>query len=369
MVQKKRKVLHFITGLEVGGAETMLLKTLPHLEGTFTNAVCCIKGRGLIGKKLIAAGIPVFYLDLSSPFDIGAIFRFHKIIKAFKPSILVTYLIHADLFGRVFGRIFGVKKIICSQRGALLQWEFLRIIDRLTKNLVTQYIVQTPTAQKELSAKLHLPKEKFTIIPNGIDTDFFDNLKPNPVLRESLGIKQADTVIICVANLYINKGHKYLLEAFEEVFRQYPNTHLILAGEGPERENITSQIDSYTSKSNIHLLGRRSDIPELLKISHIFALPTFYEGMSNAIQEAMASSLAIISTDISENKDLLTKGIDCLLVPVKDSEALKRALLELLENETLLNTLGNASHATILESFSIQKTAILWKQTFQKETN
>lgn len=362
----KKKILHLITGLEVGGAETALLKTLPLLQKDFTNIVCCIKGQGPIGKKLESANIPVFYLNLSSPFDIGCIFRFRKIIKEFEPSILVTYLIHADLFGRLLGRLFGVKNIICSQRGALLNWEFLRFFDRMTKFLVTQYVVQTQTAQKELSSKLHLPMEKFTIIPNGIDTHFFDNLIPNPTLRESLGIKETDTIIICVANLHTNKGHKYLLEAFEEVFEQHTDMHLILAGEGPERGNITSQISSYASQNNIHLLGRRSDIPELLKISHIFVLPTFYEGMSNAIQEAMASSLAIISTDIPENKYLLTPDIDSILVPTKDSESLKKAILRLLENPELRVALSKESHTTIQNSFSIQKTALKWEELFGK---
>ena len=363
----KKKILHLITGLEIGGAETALLKTLPLLQSDFENRVCCIKGYGPMGNKLEEAGIQVTYLYFDSIFDIPFLpLRFKKIINQFSPDILVTYLIHADLFGRIFGRFFGIQKIICSQRGSLLQWEFLRYADRLTKKLVTQYVVQTKTAQNMLSAKLHLSREKFTIIPNGIDTNHFDTTITSIPLKHSLGIKPDEKVVICVANLYSNKGHFYLLEAFEEVFKHHPKTHLVLAGEGPERENITSQIACYASKNNIHLLGQRTDIPSLLKLSHVFVLPTFYEGMSNAIQEAMASSLAIITTDIPENKDFLTHDRNAILVQVKNSLSIKKALLKLLGDPEFLNKLGKTSQSTVKDLFSIQETSLKWKNLLNK---
>ena len=134
----KKKILHLITGLEIGGAEMMLLKTLPRMQEDFDNRVCCIRGHGPIGKKLEKAGVPVYYLNLKNIFDLGIILRFKKIIKEFQPKILVTYLIHADLFGRIFGRIFGIKKITCSVRVKLVQWKYfpLLIIDGLTSFLV-----------------------------------------------------------------------------------------------------------------------------------------------------------------------------------------------------------------------------------------
>jgi hypothetical protein len=152
---KKKKILHLITGLEVGGAEKMLLKILPKIQNNFDNKVCTLLKDGPIGKDLRKAGIETYHLDFSVLNSIKSILIFRKIIKEFQPTILTTYLIHSDLFGRIFGRLFGIKTIICSQRGSLLNWEWLRVIDRLTKFLVTKYIVQTKTAKKELMKKLN----------------------------------------------------------------------------------------------------------------------------------------------------------------------------------------------------------------------
>ncbi len=363
----KKKILHLITGLEIGGAENALLKTLPLLQDNFENVVCCIKGYGPIGEKLEQAGIQVTYLHLRSIIDIPLLpFRFRKVVRQFSPDILVTYLIHADLFGRIFGRIFGIQNIICSQRGALLQWEFLRSIDRFTKKLVTQYVVQTKTAQKHLSFTLALPEEKLTVIPNGIDVSFFQSQQKDLHILEKLNIPQDASIIICVANLFVNKGHRYLLEAFERLFRQKQNLYLLLVGDGPERDSLISQKETYVSKEHILLLGKRSDVPKLLKLARIFVLPTFYEGMSNAIQEAMASSLPIISSDIPENKDLLTHNVDSLLVPVKNSQMIFDALLAILTDPKTETSLKHNSLTTIKERFSIEKTCQQWTSLFEK---
>ena len=360
---EKKKILHLITGLEVGGAEMMLLKTLPKLQEDFDNRVCCIRNRGPIGERLEEAGIPVFFLDLNSILDFGAIFRFRNIIKKFGPNILVTYLIHADLFGRIFGRLFGVKKIVCSQRGKLLHWEFLRLADRLTKYLVTKYIVQTETAQEELMKKLHLSKEQFKIIPNAIDTKDFTFEMNREKKRAELSLKSDDIVITCVSKLRRGKGHNYLLEAFEQLRhyserRQKSHTNrrfkLLIVGDGEQKEILLKQIESYKSKSNILFIGNRNDVKELLRISDIFILPTLGEGMSNALLEAMASGLPVITTDIPENNELIKNGKTGILVPIKDSDSLAKAIEDLLSDGERRKNLSENSKRNISEYFDVR---------------
>lgn len=342
----------------------MLLKTLPRLQNTFDNRVCCIRGHGPMGKRLENAGIPVFYLNLRPISIFVSIFRFRSIIKDFRPDILVTYLIHADLFGRLFGRLFGIKKIICNQRGKLLQWEFLRIVDYATKSLVTKYIVQTKIAQRKLMQKLRLPKERFMVIPNAIDTEEFNFGMDRGKKRAELSLASDDIVITCVSKLRRGKGHKYLLEAFEQLRhyserRQKSHTNrrfkLLIVGDGEQKEILLKQIESYKSKSNILFIGNRNDVKELLRISDIFILPTLGEGMSNALLEAMASGLPVITTDIPENRELIKDERTGILIPPKNAAALAEAISFLAADPQKQKLISRNAESAIFEKFDLQR--------------
>lgn len=352
MTTKRHKVLHLITGMEVGGAEKMLLRIVPRMEREFENRVCVIKNRGQLGPELEQTGIPVVYLDLKSPFNLQPILRFRRLAAEFKPDVLVTYLIHADLFGRICGRAFGIKRIVCYQRGSLLNWKFLRTFDRLTKSLVTKYIVQTKTAKEELKAALKISGEKIAVIGNAIDIKAFDFHIDKAAKKRELGINPNNKTIVCVGNLREGKGHEYLLDAFEEVFsKRFSGINLLIAGGGQKKKQLAEQIKPFTSQANIHFLGTRDDVHEILKISDLFVLPTLYEGMSNAIMEAMASKTAVITTDIPVNAELA--GDTAVLVPVKNSGKLAEAMEMLLISDSLRNGLAQRAYNKITSQYSL----------------
>ncbi|WP_420265982.1 glycosyltransferase [Candidatus Magnetominusculus dajiuhuensis] len=345
------KILHLITGMEVGGAEKMLLKLVPTMEGEFENRVCVIKGRGKLGAALQQAGIPVVYLDLHGPFDLRPILMFKRLADEFKPDILVTYLIHADLFGRLIGRALGIKRIVCYQRGSLLKWEFLRKFDRLTKSLVAKYITQTETVKEELKAALKIEGQKIAVIGNAIDLKTYDFEIDIAAKKRSLCINPDNKNIVCVGNLRQGKGHEYLLDAFEQLFRRFSGVNLLIAGDGQKRVDLTAQITHFTSKANIHFLGNRDDVHEILRISDIFVLPTLYEGMSNAVMEAMASKVAVITTDIPVNAELA--GDTAILVPIKNSGKLAGAIEVLLKDDTLREDLAARAYNKISSEYSL----------------
>ena len=179
---------------------------------------------------------------------------------------------------------------------------------------------------------------------------------PDIHLRESLSIKADNFIIICVANLHINKGHRYLLEAFETVYQEHPATRLLIVGDGVEYNNLKNQIKEFQSKNNITFLGRRTDVPELLKISDCFVLPTLFEGQSNAIMEAMASGLPIITTDIPENQALIDDKHSGILVPIKSSDELVHALQLVLSSKTYRESLGTTGKSFLGKKFTLIKT-------------
>lgn len=362
----KKIILHFINGLEVGGAETQLLRILPELEKYHENMVCCVQGHGPIGKLLEEKGIRVHYLDLKNIIDFSAIKKFRKIVRNYPPDIMVTYLIHADLYGRVLGKIFGIKKIISSKRGALLQWEWLSSFDQLTKKLINHCLVQTETAKKEWMNKLNLPEKKFTIIPNGIDVEKFRCKIGKKEKKNQLQIKENSTVITCVSKLRRGKGHDILLRAFEKFYQYDNDAILLIVGDGEKEEELKNSLADLESKNNIRFLGNRPDIAEILSISDIFALPTEKEGMSNAIIEAMVMGVPVITTDIPENRDLLENKKTGILIPVNDSYSLFENIKLLASDKILQEKISQNSKIEAENKFDVRIIARKLANFFEK---
>lgn len=340
----------------------MLLRTLPLLDN-FEHKVITLKEPGELAPRFISAGIPVDVARCHHLLNIPGAFRLRKLIREENPDVILTYLFHADIIGRLGLRHTTNAPIIPFLRTTYNHPKYLiaRISEWLTKPLVKRYLANSEAVKDFYIRNIGVHPEKITVIPNGIDVGYFDSIIPDQKLRESLGIKSSDFVIICVANLHINKGHRYLLEAFENVFKKHQNTRLLLVGDGTERNNLEKQTQGYASKNNISFLGRRVDVPQLLKISDLFILPTLFEGQSNAIMEAMTSGLPIITTDIPENKILIENNIDGLLVPIRNSLAIIQAVDQIKGNGELKKQLSIRSKETVSNSFSLEKISIKWQ--------
>jgi len=170
-----------------------------------------------------------------------------------------------------------------------------------------------------------------------------------------LGIDVKNVNVVCVSKLRRGKGHTFLLEAFEKVFAINKKLNLLIVGDGEEKGNLFKQVEGYTSKGNIYFLGDRRDVKEILKISDIFVLATEAEGMSNAILEAMASRLPIITTDIEENRELIENGKTGILVPVKRVDVLVSSINKLINDKELRKNLGENAKK-VIDKFDIKKT-------------
>lgn len=354
-------ILHLIVGLEIGGTEMMLLRTLPLLQEQYSNHVICLRGPGPIGEALQQKGIPVHYLRLRHSLDVTVIKQFGALIRRLRPDILVTYLIHADLFGRIVGRWYGVRRIVSSQRGSLLQWEFLRIVDRWTTVLVDFYTIQTEVAKRMLTTKLQLPSTKCRVIPNPLDPTPYGQRRARSSVK---GIPENGQIITCVSNLRQGKGHEYLLQAFEKIHAKYPTAWLVLVGDGEQRVNLMRQIASYDSRKCVLFLGERHDIPAILAVTDIFVLPTLAEGMSNALLEAMAARLPIVTTDIPENREIVEHNKTAWLVLPATVEPLVTALQNLLDNQVTRQRLGEHAYQRVVTYHAPARIVSLYQELF-----
>jgi glycosyltransferase involved in cell wall biosynthesis len=354
---KKPKILHLITDLGIGGAEMILIRTLPLLTN-FEHVICYFKIRdSVLVEKFEKIGIKVYPLRGKKFFFFKAILDFQRVVKSEKPDILVTYLIYADFFGRIFGRLFGIRKIICSILSSLDEKKYLPwlILNTVTSPLVTYFTTISESLKELYSKKWLISPKKIINIYTGINIEDFNKTVDISEKKEELKIPPKNYVIGCIGKLREEKGQKYLLEAIPKVLKVFPSLTLILVGGGNQRVPLEKLANDLGIKEKVLFLGDRQDVPEILKILDIFINPSFFEGMSIAILEAMASKCPIIASDIPPNREIVKNKKSGILVPAKDSRGLSEAIIGLLKNPDLRKKYGEETFSTAKTKFSIQE--------------
>lgn len=201
-----------------------------------------------------------------------------------------------------------------------------------------RHIVTTGNALRlQLIRDNHFPAARITSIPTGLDLKQFVPGNQAQV-RQELGLSQERFVIGIVATLRSWKGHAYLLEAIAALARN--DLHLLIVGDGPQRDNLEKQVKTLQLTENVTLTGNQENVVPWLQACDMFALPSYAnEGVPQSLMQAMACGVPVISTPVGSIEEIIQHQVTGLLVPPKDSVALARALELLLDDLNLRNTL------------------------------
>jgi glycosyltransferase involved in cell wall biosynthesis len=367
----KARVVHVISSLQSGGAENMLLRTLPPLnDDEFEQIVVTLFRQGELAPKLRKKGIKSVNIGLSSLADTRSMKKLKDEVSKYKPGLVITYLFHAHYIGRLYLQERISAPVIPFLRTTynFPRYVPVRLLERITKGLVRHYFANSEAVKDYYVKNMRVSPPKITVIPNGIDLTIFDRARASRVVRE-LNLPHRRFVISCVANLAQNKGHTFLLEAFEKMFQSNKNLWLLLVGEGREEKALKRQIERYVSRGHIKFLGRRHDVPDILAASDAFVLPTLFEGMSNAVLEAMAAGLPVVTTDIPENRAIITDGVNGFLVKKGDPQTIQDTLKKVIGDDRLRERVGREARAHIAEHFEISKVAQKWRRTMRRWTS
>jgi glycosyltransferase involved in cell wall biosynthesis len=167
-------------------------------------------------------------------------------------------------------------------------------------------------------------------------------------LRSELQLAPDDVIVGCVAVMRAQKGHRALIDAIEPLLKDRPQLHLVFVGGGsPVFEQVQSHIAKKGLQRQIHLLGVRQDVPNLLAGFDVFALATENEAMGTVFVEASGAGLAVVGTDVGGVSELIQDGVTGLLVPLHDQGALTSALEKLIDDPALRSKMGQAGQTLI----------------------
>jgi glycosyltransferase involved in cell wall biosynthesis len=199
-----------------------------------------------------------------------------------------------------------------------------------------------------------VPARKVSTIPNGVDLTRFGPAS-QAAARRALGLPGESTVVGTVGRLDPVKDQAALVRAFATLMGAYPEALLVLAGDGPCREELARLVAELGAGGRVRLLGECRDVPQVLAAMDLFVLPSLAEGMSNTILEAMAVGLPVVATRVGGNRELVDEGETGRLVPPGDPRALADAVAGYLDDAHVRGLHGKASRRRASETFALER--------------
>ena len=346
----KIKIAYIIDTIDyqMGGTEKQLLMLLDNLDPEkFETSICVFKPSPWILDH--QADYNIFYFNFDSffnPFNYYEWYKFIKFLKTERFDIIQTQFRDANILGVLGGLFAKVRTIISTRRnhGYWLNKTEIFILRFLNK-FVDGFIVNSHTIKKYVSTMEKLPPEKITVIYNGLETSFFPSVngRERAEIRKKFGIPQDISLGIMVANLRSVKGIDTFLISARKVIDQMPNTLFLLVGEGDERNELDELAMDLGIARNVNFLGRREDVPEILKMCDVGVLSSRSEGLANAIIEYMAAGLPVVCTNVGGNAEMVENMKNGIVVPSEDPDAMGEALLNIFTNLSLAEEMGSNS--------------------------
>ncbi|MCD6451704.1 MAG: glycosyltransferase [Acidobacteria bacterium] len=342
------RVLHIDTEREWGGGEEQLVLTVLGLaERGFDNLIVA-QPNSPLSFRAQEEGIPLYETRMRGEFDLAASLRIAGLVRKGKVAIIHAHTAHAAFIGFIAKKLSPDAKLIVHRRVALpIRFRF--------KYRSADMVVAISKPVSLVLREAGVPEERIRIIPDGIPFDFNIDLNNLSFLLDRLKVRGCYPIIGSIGRLSPLKGFRYLIEAAEEVVRNYPDAKFLIAGEGKGRGELEALVRRKGLTHSVRFLGFISNIYEFLSLVDIFVLPSLSEGLNTSLLKAMALGKPIIATRVGGVVDVITDGKEGVLIPPKDSSAIAKAVLALLSSKERAKEMGFEGRERARE-FSIEKT-------------
>jgi glycosyltransferase involved in cell wall biosynthesis len=347
------RVALLIDTLRPAGAEKQLVTLATGLERRrFAPRVVCLTDTGAYEATLRKAGVPVTLLGKRHKVGGLAFGRLRALLRREQPHILHTWMFTCNLYGRLAALGLPIATLASEVVADVTKSSVRLIIDRLLAPSTRAFYVNSTMVARFYHERCGIPLDKLVVIPNGVRVP--ELARVARVHRAGLGVRE-DAFVVCGAGrLFPQKGFDQLIEALGTPRLRARNVELIIAGEGPSRGTLESLAAAHGLADRVHLLGHREDLPSVFRAADAFVLSSLYEGMSNALMEAMALGLPCVVTPVEGVQELVVHEQCALVVEASASEPIAAALGRLLEDPALARRLGAAARDRMARSFSIE---------------
>jgi len=342
-----------ITDLDIGGVPLHLHRlALAMRDRGYHVAVVCLAPPGPIAERLQSDDIEVFSCHGRSGWDWRVMRRLKQLLVKTSPRIVHALLFHANLAVRLSARRAGIsaRRVLCEIQTVEVERLWHLTLDRWTYRRCRLTIGNSPSVIEHLSTQARIPRDRLQLVRGGVDMVWIEGA--TPIDLASIGLPHDTPLVLWVGRLDPVKGLDYLIDAFATISGSL-SAHLVLVGSGEMALSLRERIANAGLSSHIHLLGARDDVPRWLRRADLFVFPSRTEGLPNALLEAMACGLPVITTDVPGCRDLVTHKKTGWLVPFGDTVKLANAIDRLLSNRQLAAQLGLAARQEVEDNWNL----------------
>jgi glycosyltransferase involved in cell wall biosynthesis len=350
-----KRVLQIIPTLDRAGAEKqlcLLASGLPRDE--FDIHVCALTRGGPLAAELHAAGIPLVVIGKRWKLDPQAFWRLKQHVARLRPDLIHTWMFAANTYGFAAARACGVKNLVIGQRcvdpwKSRLQLALDGVLARRCRSVVVN-----SEGVRDFYVQHGTPAERIRVIANAVKVPDPPQTTRGQLLAE-LELPEGSRLMGFVGRLWPQKRVKDAIWAADLLKVIRKDTHLLIIGDGPQRDRLRRYRDQVRIGDQVHFLGARGDVARLMPHFDVLWSTSAYEGQSNVILEAMAAGVPVVATDIPGTRELVVAGTTGFLVPVGDRAAVARHTERLLNDRSLATRLSQAARERAQTEFSVAK--------------
>lgn len=321
--------------------------------------------------------IKIHHIDLDrNPFskqNITAYKQMVELIEKEKFDVIHCNTPIGGVLGRLCGKKAGVPKVIYTAHGFHF-YKGASFINRTVFKWTEMWMAKYTDAIITMNEEDYLAAQKFKLrndgkvyyVPGvGVESSFIKDAKPKrkEILNE-IEAEDDSILIISVGDLNKNKNNEVIIKALEMI--KNPKIHYLICGVGEKKEELLSLAKEFNIEKNIHFLGYRTDVPQLLKSSNIFVMPSYREGLSRSLMEAMSAGLPCIASKVRGNVDLIQEGVGGFLRDPDDSEGFAEAINRLALDKALREKM-KASNLKKIKKFDVENVKKEMKKIYESE--
>ncbi|HEB76091.1 MAG TPA: glycosyltransferase [Nitrospirae bacterium] len=350
------RICYVIGQLGRGGAERQLYELVRGINReVFSPVVVSLSSGGVWGEAFRRLGIDVIELPRRKNMELSRLFGLIRLLRAVKPDIVHTYLYSANSYGRIAAVLTGVPVIIASERSLPETGKDKKRCQVFTDRILAAFshgiVCNSRKAAETLVERYSFDPKKVFTVHNGIDADEFSRQAGGSGMRGGL------RVVGTVGRLHPSKNYRMFLDAAGIVLERADSVRVrfVIVGDGESRAELESYARDTGVADKVHFAGERSDVPALLKGMDVFVMTSRYEGLSNAIMEAMLAGLPVVATDVGGNGELVVDGETGFLCPPDDAGTVAERILYLLGNEEEAAQMGARGRERVMRDFSVER--------------
>jgi glycosyltransferase involved in cell wall biosynthesis len=327
-----------------GGAERFAVGLSTHLpRDRFQPWMCSTRStdEGAV-RALSEAGIPHLNLGRRRRWDAHRLAGLVALIKRERFDILHTHKFGSNVWGTLIGKACRVPVLVAHEHTWSYQGEPLRawLDGQVVGRLATRFVAVSTADATRMVARERVPAEKIVVMP----TAYVPSAeKPDRDLRVELGLGLQTPLIATIAVLRPQKRVDLVLEAYAQVLTSIPDAHLVIAGDGGSRPDLEARARELGLDGNVHFLGWRPDVDNILRVADVAASASDYEGLPLMMFECMATDTPLVATAVGGIPDVVEQGRTGLLVPRGDPGALAEGLVSLLTDRVRRNKIAAAA--------------------------